>query len=528
MVGDGTLNSNAFSATTMQQQLISAYFKYYNTCYPILHERTFLEKVAVRSKIPRESSWHLIYYMVLAIGEWVLGYCSDEHSLYYDAARSRFGIRHLESGNVHSVQAFMLMANYLQKVDRPNTGYNFLGIAYRMALGLGLHREPGSAGDQNGLAMHRRRVIFWCLYLFDSGFNITTGRPILVSDSFIDVHFPSNIEDSQCDNTSPIPCEVSYPTTYSHLIALSRLARIANKIHTQFMSALPCTEVDQQTSVMEQMINNWRASLPSYFWNADIPGWFDGVRQHVLWKQANLRMLLLLASQKHQVDAHDKLLSGRRYRIVACETIEHISDYCQRAPNMNIGLGWYAIYYLLQAWLALSVHQASYVSTARLAEAERDEDLNTYEHLSSRAEVCLSTLAQHNNKAATRSLRVLSRLRQTVRHSSASPRNSRGVPKPLHLHQSNDASGSDARATATMVPGQPMVANFAQGSMGGNGALMTPGLDNMALSDWGIAADPSFHMFFNDSENINDLFHDVEGFPGTLEQDDFAYQSYTF
>jgi transcriptional regulatory protein GAL4 len=26
-------------------------------------------------------------------------------------------------------------------MDRPNTGYSFVGIAYRMALGLGLHRE---------------------------------------------------------------------------------------------------------------------------------------------------------------------------------------------------------------------------------------------------------------------------------------------------------------------------------------------------------------------------------------------------
>jgi hypothetical protein len=39
------------------------------------------------------------------------------------------------------VQAFLLMGNYLQKRDRPNIVYNLIGIAYRMALGLGIHRE---------------------------------------------------------------------------------------------------------------------------------------------------------------------------------------------------------------------------------------------------------------------------------------------------------------------------------------------------------------------------------------------------
>ncbi|GAB7364846.1 hypothetical protein MBLNU230_g5639t1 [Neophaeotheca triangularis] len=398
-----------------------------------------------------------------------------------------------------------------------------------MALGLGLHREPGGSGDQNSLAIHRRRVLFWCLYCFDTGFSITTGRPILVSNSFIDIQFPLNIDDSQCDTKSPMPPEVSYPTAYSLLIAQARLARIASKIHAQFMSASPSSEVDQQTSIMEQMISNWRASLPSYFWVADVPDWFDLGRQLVLWKQANLRMLLLLASQKHHTDVHDRVLSGRRYRVVACETIEHISAFCQRSPNMNNGLSWYAVYFLLQACLALSVHQASYASVVHLAQAERDEDLRTYEQLSSLAEECLATLSP-SNKAATRSLRVLSRLRQTVRHSSTSPQSRDEGPRSAqasHLNTPANNAATNPPANVPMMPAQPMGAAFANEVNGGNGALVTPGLDNVTLSDWGIAADPSFHMFFNNSDNINHLFQDVGGFPGTLEHDDFAYQSYT-
>ena len=179
-------------------RLIDAYFIFYNISYPILHERTFRDIYKTRASISAKSSWHLVFYMVLAIGHWVLstkaGY---SESTYYSAARSRLSTRMLESGTLGSVQAFLLMGNYLQKRDRPNPGYNLIGLAFRMALGLGLHREfPAQATTEDTLAMERRRQVWWVLYCFESGFSITTGRPTTTSDAFVDVKMPRNIEDS--------------------------------------------------------------------------------------------------------------------------------------------------------------------------------------------------------------------------------------------------------------------------------------------------------------------------------------------
>ena len=72
-----------------------------------------------------------------------------------------------------------------------------IGIAFRMALGLGLHREI-SANDieHNTLNKEIRRRVWWILYMVDSGFSITMGRPITASDAFIDVRYPQNVEDS--------------------------------------------------------------------------------------------------------------------------------------------------------------------------------------------------------------------------------------------------------------------------------------------------------------------------------------------
>lgn len=181
--------------------LIDAYFIFYNTSYPILHERTFRDIHKTHASVPGKSSWHLVFYMVLAIGHWVLSTEPDyKESSYYLAARSRLSTRMLESGTLGSVQAFLLMGNYLQKRDRPNTGYNLIGLAFRMALGLGLHREfPAQAAGEDTLAKERRRQVWWVLYCFESGFSITTGRPTTTSDAFADVRMPRNIDDSVCD-----------------------------------------------------------------------------------------------------------------------------------------------------------------------------------------------------------------------------------------------------------------------------------------------------------------------------------------
>lgn len=74
-----------------------------------------------------------------------------------------------------------------------------IGIAFRMALGLGLHREiPAVDGEKNTLNKEIRRRVWWILYMVDSGFSITMGRPTTASDAFIDVQLPQNVDDSVC------------------------------------------------------------------------------------------------------------------------------------------------------------------------------------------------------------------------------------------------------------------------------------------------------------------------------------------
>lgn len=98
--------------------LVAAYFGCYNKSYPVLHEGMFRAQCASRNRYLRNSSWYMVYHMVLVIGECVGGFTNQQYSTYYDAARSRFGPETLERGNLTTVEALLLISNYLQQRDR--------------------------------------------------------------------------------------------------------------------------------------------------------------------------------------------------------------------------------------------------------------------------------------------------------------------------------------------------------------------------------------------------------------------------
>lgn len=107
---------------------------------------------------------------VLALGAWCVGddqFSMDDYFyrrlLTITAESSVF-----ETGNLAVVQALLLLSNYTQKRNRPNTGWNYLGLAVRTAVSLGLHKEF-SNWDITPLQREMRRRVWWGLFIFDSG-----------------------------------------------------------------------------------------------------------------------------------------------------------------------------------------------------------------------------------------------------------------------------------------------------------------------------------------------------------------------
>ncbi|KAF4628358.1 hypothetical protein G7Y89_g9791 [Cudoniella acicularis] len=468
--------------------LIDAYFLLYNTSYPVLHSQLFRETYANRSQIASTSAWQLIFYTVLAIGHWVLS-SSDDHadSPYYLAARSRMSAGMLESGTLAGVQAFLLMGNYLQKRDRPNTGYNMIGIAFRMALGLGLHREIASAeGEQNTLNKEIRRRIWWILYMVDSGFSITMGRPTTASDAFIDVRLPQNIEDSHLTSDEvalPLPPPVDYPTSYSAMIAQAQLAIIANKIYNEFLAAHISNAVisEELAHKFEEELRLWKKSLPEYFFEDEIPTWFLGAKAVLLWKEQNLRMILWRGGQRSYKTGSRSELAVQKCMHVAIETVQVICNFCTSNGRLHQGLSWYAIYFLFQAVLVLDVG---------LLQAPEDALATTWRSVIDQARQCLSQLGG-TSAAALRCISVLNR---------------------IHTHHISVASSNQRQATND--PGADVFDKF------GDAGLQNGHLDYSIHQSF--TADPAL-QFFLDGQPMTNLFEGVSGFPSTQEEQNFDY-----
>jgi transcriptional regulatory protein GAL4 len=537
-------SSSLLNFSTAHNYFIDAYFIAYNSSYPIVHERSFRERYLQKTQIPSNDTWHVVYYMVLAIGEWISGHNTEQHSLYYEAARSRLNFDILESGNISVVQALLLLGNYLQKRDRPNTAYNFIGIAYRVALGLGLHRELPKGHGVDSFALQQRRLMFWTLYCFDSGFSMTTGRPTMVSDTFIDIRKPTNIDESVPNTPSDTLREVDYPTTASAIIAQARLAVIANKVYNKFLSVQACSDVEDLVATMEQTIRNWRSSLPWFFFDSDVPQWFLGPRQVVLWKADNLQIALLLASQRNQVEDHEKMSISYKCQTVAIRTIVDISQFClDHQQLVNIGLSWYAVYFLLHGILALGLHQLVTVrKNGSTAHSHRREELpESAESAIARARECLQMLGR-TNRAALRTLQIADRIEDTLadRMRGANGRADSTGHHPLPISSSNShplVPGPELTFASNGGP-RPLVgetdAKAEQNNQYSTSQTVFPettpeGPDaDFIMNEWVSTADPSLHFFFdNGTAELENVFEGMQGFPNVLDADNFGYMTST-
>ncbi|KAJ5671524.1 hypothetical protein N7507_000651 [Penicillium longicatenatum] len=419
--------------------------------------------------------------MVLAIGHWASSKESEhQQSRFYAAARSSLSIQMLESGTVETVQAFLLMGNYLQKRDRTNTGYNFIGLAYRMAIGLGLHREP--TGIEDTIGHERRRQLFWTIYCFESGFNITTGRPPTIVDGFIDIRLPRNVDDKAIALTSQVPPEVDYPTTYSAIIAQAQLAKLADATYHEFLLAKTAgTRIEYRLAEsMERDLFCWYKSLPSYFTSMDVPSWFRGPRAVVLWKEQNLRILLWRGSQRQHSFLPTKINADEKCLNVAMDSIHDIATFCTvHESNLYQSLAWYATYFLLQATLVLV---AGFLDKTSPIQPESSE----LHHSVFQSRNCLRMLAARN-KSAARYLEMLDLICSQVQ----SP-----VPE-LELDQFSYDLSHMPMGASFGDPGSDMpdhVQNFVD--LPSENDFMLPGENQFTLND-DDTFDPNLRMLIN-------------------------------
>ncbi|OHE91882.1 fungal specific transcription factor domain-containing protein [Colletotrichum orchidophilum] len=92
--------------------MMDAYSRLYHLSYPIVHEATFRSQYAGVIPRPNGDCWLVPAY----------------------TARSILSFNFLDLGNLSLVQALTLICNYQKKRDKPNSGYNYLGLGSLTAI----------------------------------------------------------------------------------------------------------------------------------------------------------------------------------------------------------------------------------------------------------------------------------------------------------------------------------------------------------------------------------------------------------
>lgn len=301
---------------------------------------------------PRDGSWPLLYNIVLAIGAFV-GKTKESNCdvRYYKVARKSLGMDILEKGSLSYVQGLVLMANYLQKRNKPNAGFVLIGIGFSMALAIGLHREF-SLQSSSPFTMEIRRRVWWTLFIFVSGAQLTLGRPP-VSLVGVNVHLPTNLNDQDLAvDMEKLPDPKDGPTVTSCLIWQIHLANIANKVQVELLThQIPSNDT---AMVLDQEIATWRKKLPPCFSeDVTLDSWFELPKRILIWRSFHLRIVLHRpALFKAITEKHD--INTATGPIHAClagaeECVHSICVFVEQRDEQVCGLAWYATYWLITA-----------------------------------------------------------------------------------------------------------------------------------------------------------------------------------
>ncbi|EGV65453.1 hypothetical protein CANTEDRAFT_129707 [Yamadazyma tenuis ATCC 10573] len=349
------LNHGVISRSKLEHY-INQYFETYHISYPMVHKPMFMAQF--NEIVSPPNGWESLLYIVAAIGSFMSAVSPEENDdlILFEIAKSKLSIDVLETGNLTLVQTLTLMSNYLQKRDKPNSGYNYLGLAVRMALGLGLHKQISDT-NESLLDQETKRRIWWCLYIFDCGQTITYGRPLGIPCAGIDSRLPLNILDTELTGfTISLPKEQDSSTDYTSLRLQSLFHIFTNSIYERIITD-PFPSSQELLKWDEMYIQRWKNQIPEYFKeDATVPPKYRLAHAVIEWRVRNLRIIMyrtfLLRNVVVNSNGIEQDYDSKAGEICLQEcsaTVKSMYLFWSAKTTYNRMDAWYSLFFLIPA-----------------------------------------------------------------------------------------------------------------------------------------------------------------------------------
>lgn len=173
-------SSTPSSLAPTEGEILDAYFVDFHTLAPLLDEKSFRATHLVGNRT--DSRWLALLNIVLALGSIAAsGPDSHTHRTYFDRSMNLLNLATLGTPTTETVQTLGLIGGwYCHYISQPNLGYSLIGVALRMAVSLGLQREPydGHLMLEPARAAHQehKRRVWWALCCLETWGHETLGR----------------------------------------------------------------------------------------------------------------------------------------------------------------------------------------------------------------------------------------------------------------------------------------------------------------------------------------------------------------
>ena len=253
--------------------ILNAYFENMHMRLPFLNRVEIYDLHARRHDLlstgtsPVEQFRMFKLFMVYAIGASILQMTETYDSIppsTYRATALQLGSKMGESLSIAGIEARMLSVHFSLRSSPNSSVWYEIGLAMRICIDLGLHREAYYRNLKPFEAQLRRRL-FWCVYVIERYVSSSLGRPFSIAEEEIDVDVPADIDDSMTSD-EVLENLLHHPTNESEIqkpnlrrfISIVRLQRIMSQIKTRIY------RVDRHVPTLVPEIAPLMASLEEY------------------------------------------------------------------------------------------------------------------------------------------------------------------------------------------------------------------------------------------------------------------------
>lgn len=275
---------------SLARNLVAAYLSHDHLCYPVLHPKKLISALTAMymdekyyESHPVEAFAMDIIFAIATVQVHRFSWqAMPDAETHHERAISKLGVV-LESGGLVALQSIMLLCQYRMLSVSYSTSaslWHLVGMATRLALEMGLHREavyqvPAglSASEEDRLRqeVEVKRRCFWVVFNMDRIISNTLGRPVAINLLEIDTEYPTVEENPEPSwGTSPTVEDIlQYPQWPANTVIFVHITwhrvitgKILSNLHNTPKSRMP----DPQTSItirrqLAEELDQWRAGV---------------------------------------------------------------------------------------------------------------------------------------------------------------------------------------------------------------------------------------------------------------------------